>query len=142
MYYKDYLQTMLPDFISEEDFNEVLDTIPLNGENINFEYCYSLDDLASAAVQAILDKWPEVYVLDISFQDKSMSLDCVKTVKDLEEIKDTFKQWTIDNYDELINDIQENKIRTEYSKKRLEISNYIDDLSEEEFNNFYNSIIK
>jgi hypothetical protein len=128
--YQQFLENV--DVISEEKFNEIIDSLPeINIENINFSYLNpdfnDEDEIACIIIDSILECFNYVYVEDVSFSNKTFSLEDVESLEDLEEIKNIFSNWTIDNYDELLEELEEeeksNKENSEREKLILFITN-------------------
>ena len=67
----------------------------------------SLDDVAEQIISYILQDWEYVYVEELDFENKTLTLEDVQSLKDLEEIKETFSKWTITNYDDLVEQFKE-----------------------------------
>jgi hypothetical protein len=90
--------------ISEELFYEIVDSLPeYDNEKTSFEDLYefdSQDEIASEIIATILLNWPWVTCENVNFESKSFDLVDVQSLKDLEEIKETFSKWTINNYDQ------------------------------------------
>lgn len=113
--------------ISEEEFTKVINSLPDVNIDEVFSEQYSeynnLDDIAYNIIASILDNWNSVYPDNVDFNNKIFELNDVNSVDDLEEIKDTFKGWTISNYDELKEELlEEERCENNYTKKR----NYCD----------------
>ena len=97
--------------ISEKDFNEVLDSLPeIDIESIEWDEDmrdYDQDLLSRTIIDNLIAEIDYVYVDDISFSDKAITLGDVDNLEDLNEIKELLPKWTIENYDEIIEDIKE-----------------------------------
>lgn len=107
--YKEYLKEL--GIISEEEFNEVIESLP----KIDIRFSeISLNDsdknsLAYDLVDYILqDKWRGVWLYTCEYDNKLFSIDGVQSIKDLEEIKEFFSpNWTIDGYDDILEQLKE-----------------------------------
>lgn len=101
------------EIISEDLFNEIIDSLPeVNISEISFNlYDYnSQDEIAQAIIEVILSNWNYAYSDNIDFKNKCFDL-FVDSLEDLEEIKNKFSKWTISNYDEITEELEEcNKI--------------------------------
>ena len=106
--YKEYLTAI--EIISEEDFNEVIESLPevkINFSEVYFsDYIQSKDSLACDLINYILDG---AYLNECNFKDKIISIENVDTTEDLEKIKNLFSNWTISNYEELLKDLKESE---------------------------------
>lgn len=89
--------------ISEDKFNEILDSMPKDKiDNISFTRLYyddSCDCVSQYIIDEILDDW-HCSSDNVDFENKSFELEYINSLEDLEEIKKTFSKWTITNYDE------------------------------------------
>lgn len=124
----------------EDLFNEVINSLP----KIDFDevdvFMYdnsSVNELACCIIDYILGDWPQVYSEEVNFDNKSFELNDVESLADLEEIKETFKSWTITNYDELKSELtKEKEIKDERDAKKSLFYKYIDGISYRELENF------
>lgn len=117
--YKEYLKAI--DVISEEDFNEVMKSIP-GSDEINFDevlfcdYSHDKNSLAYDLIDHIMNnKFRECYLDDCSYDNKSLRIGDIQSIEDLEKIKEFFSGWTIEEYDEILEELKE--IEKENSKK-------------------------
>ena len=90
--------------ISEDSFNEIVDSLPeYDSSKVEFESLYmfdSQDEIASEIIATILLNWSDVTCENVDFERKTFDLVDVTCLKDLREINATFSKWTITNYDE------------------------------------------
>ena len=114
--------------ISEESFDEIIDSLPdFDIDDADFSNLYdfsSKNEILESIFSVILNQWNYVYVDNLDFDSKTIELDDVETIEDLEEIKNTLSKWTISNYEDLKKSInEENK---ENDEKSLLISLIMD----------------
>jgi hypothetical protein len=106
--YQQFLESI--GIIPEDLFNEIIDSLPeVDIDSIDFDLngADSLDDVAEQIISYILQDWEYVYVEELDFENKTLTLYDVESLKDLEEIKETFSKWTITNYDDLVEQLKE-----------------------------------
>lgn len=140
--YKDFLS--INEIVSEEDFNKVLESfsdIDINPEFTSFDDIYTQDDIATGLINGFIsENYLYAYADDVNFENKTFEICDVDNINDLEEIKESFTNWTIRNFDEVKNDlIEEEKERNEDSKylqKMNLIYNVIDKIPVEDLKNF------
>ena len=105
--YQEFLNTL--DIISEENFNEIIDSLP------EFEICEvdfnvynsdAEDDIAEVIINHILENWEYCFADCVSFCERRFRLYDVYSIHDLEEIAKIFNGWTISNYDELESELK------------------------------------
>lgn len=113
--------------MSEQEFNEVINSLPV--EEIDLIQCFEgLDDLSDqdelsrTIIDNILYDWHYVFCDTANFNNKTFELEDVDSLEDLEEIKNKFKGWTISNYDELKEAMEEEE---KLSKEEKEFDNLI-----------------
>lgn len=124
--YQQFLESI--GVIPEDLFNEVIDSLPeIDIDLVNFELdeSDSLNGIANQIITYILQDWDYAYVDDLDFEDKTFSLDNVDSLKDLEEIKNTFTKWTIINYDDIVKQLEEEEKESEENKKFESLLNEI-----------------
>lgn len=107
--YKEYLKEL--GIISEEEFNEVIESLPkidIRFSEVNFNDS-DKKSLAFDLIDYILqDKWRGVWLYNCEYDNKLFSIDGVQSIKDLEEIKEFFSpNWTIDGYDDILEQLKE-----------------------------------
>lgn len=138
--YREFLEKM--NIISEEDFNEIISSLPeFEMENID---TYDIDDdcdfnnVSKCIINSILEEnWDDVYIDDIDFNNKKFTLGDVVSLEDLEKIKNYFPKWIIDNYDELVEDLREQERAELEYKEKESILCKLKRLSLEELKEFY-----
>ena len=134
--YQDYLSGL--GVISEEDFYEVIDSLPDFDEmSLSVDIYSDQNELALECINAILcDISSNAWVDKIDFNNKTLEIDGVESVSELEEIADLLEEWTITNYEDEVNSIEETKENTieheEYVRKWNIIKNSIYRIPEEE----------
>ena len=102
--------------ISESEFDSVvnsfsieLDITCLDSIYFSIEECDS-DNLARCIITHLIYNCAKyAYVDDIDFDNKTVSIGDIKNLEELEKVKDILKGWTISNYQDIINSIQENE---------------------------------
>ena len=124
--YQQFLESI--GVIPEDLFNEVIDSLPeIDIDSVNFELdeISSLNDVALQIIRYILQDWDYVYVEDLDFENKTLLLDDVNSLEDLEEIKNTFTKWTITNYNDIVKQLEEEKKESEEDKEFESLLNKI-----------------
>ena len=116
--------------MSEQEFNEVIDSLPVKEiDPIPILYFDGLDDLSDqdelsrTIIDNILYNWHYVFCDTANFNSKTFDLGDVDSLEDLEEIKNKFEGWTISNYGELKEDLEKDE---QLSKEEKEFDNLID----------------
>lgn len=104
--YKEFLDQV--DIINEEDFNNIIKTLPDEGEKIEIKnltlYTSDLNDIDEVCLQLLslyLNGF-SVFIDHVNYRNRTIRLSVVKSLEDLEAIKELFSNWTIENYDELV----------------------------------------
>lgn len=136
--YQEYLDKC--GILSEDLFDEVVNSLPeYDSEDLDFFEidCFnSQNEVSKCIVNAILMEWEYVYAYDTNFENKTIELDNVDSLEDLENIKNKFSKWTISNYDDLKKVILEteekNKKDKEYSEKKHLVDSIIEKISIDE----------
>jgi len=112
--YQEFLENI--GLISENEFGEVINSLPeVNISEVGFEYSDYIQDITGDSIARdiithILNENTEyTYVDEVDFESRTYSIEDVETLEELDEIKNLFPNWTLTNYDELKNDIAENK---------------------------------
>jgi len=124
--YQQFLESI--GVVSEDLFNEIIDNLPeVDIDLIEFELdeADSLDEIARQIISYILQDWEYVYVDDLDFENKTFSLEDVQSLKDLEEIKDTFSKWTITDYDDFVKQFEEEENENKEHKEFESLINKI-----------------
>jgi len=136
--YKEFLEKT--NAISESDFDEVASLFPsVNIDSLDVQdydplYC-DKDDLARFFIAVILEDYNCVYLDELSFENKTLTLEDVYDLEDLKSIKEELSDWTITNYYEiektLLEEEEENKEDSEHANKMEFIDNIpMEDLKE------------
>ena len=111
--------------ISEDLFDDIVSTLPnIDIEDVDFSDVYefdSQDEISSVIISAILAKWDWVTCSDVNFEKRTFYLDDVQSIKDLEEIKETFVNWNITNYEEALEWCKENEKNERENEEREKI---------------------
>lgn len=141
--YKEFLEKT--NAISECDFDEVASLFPsVNIDSLDVQdydplYC-DKDDLSRFFITAILEDYNYVYVDELSFEDKTLTLEDIYNLEDLKSIKEELSDWTITNYNELekclLEEEEENKKDSEHTNKMEFISEFIDNIPMEDLKEF------
>lgn len=108
--YQQFLENI--GIMPEDLFNEVINSLPeVDIDSIDFDsdYIDSQNDLADQIINNILHNWDYAYTDDVDFERKTIILDDVQSLEDLEEIKETFSKWTISNYHDIVEQLEEEK---------------------------------
>lgn len=102
--------------LSEEEFNKIVESLPeFNLQELDFvAESYSSDDVVEAIMDYLMKSYDYAFIEYADFDNKSFILNGVKTLDELESIKNLFKGWKIENYEEVLDDIKENE---EYRNK-------------------------
>ena len=105
--YQEFLESA--GIISEEDFNKIINNLPeVEILDIDFSDLYqfnSKDEIAKYIIDKVLENWEWAWCEEASFEDNTFNLADAKSLKDLEEIKNAFPNWTISNYAEVYSDL-------------------------------------
>ena len=121
--YQQFLDSL--DIIQEDLFNEIIENLPEVDINLicfDIDDSYSVDGVSMQIITYILENWSYVYVEDVDFENKTFELYDCTSLEDLEEIKNTFSNWTIINYDDIVEEL---KAEIEENKKNMEFENLI-----------------
>jgi hypothetical protein len=131
--------------ISEDLFNDIIKTLPdfdmedAEMDNL-FDYS-SQDEIAAEIIATILQNWNYVTCENVDFERRTFDVCDVDSREDLEEIKSTFSNWTITNYDECLEEIKEIEEDQAKDEKREGLLNYIrNHASIEDLENFANGL--
>lgn len=106
--YSEFLEQI--NIIPESEFNEIIDSLPdCNINDVDFDSynCINKRDIADTVINGILNYWNLVWTDSIDVDNRSFEICDVECLSDLEEIKKTFSEWTISNYEEIKNDLLE-----------------------------------
>ena len=128
--YQQYLEKC--DVIDEDSFNKVVDSFPeFDIENVDIEtivYQQDIDELCKSIIDSILNNWRYAYCDEANFDRKTFDLEDVESLDDLEEINNYFLEssdWTIQNYEELKEDLEEEAKTDKESKEKERLLNII-----------------
>ena len=107
--------------ISEETFNEIMDSLP----EYNYDFTgIALDDLIDCdylcdlLINQFLGEYPSVYVQYTDYNTKSLELEDVDSLEVLEKLKSLLCEWTISNYDEIKQELEE-ELKEKKSEKEF-----------------------
>ena len=140
--YQKFLRNL--EILSEADFYEVLDMFPGIDIDINLisfdSYLIDQDELSRSIVNFILDDYNSVWLDYLDWNEKSFTISDVESIEDLEEIRTKFPDWTISNYNDLIEILkeeeEEDKKDKEYSSKVNLINKVINNVPIEDLKEF------
>ena len=131
--------------ISEDLFNDIIKTLPdFDMEDAEMDNLFdynSQDEIAAEIIATILQNWNYVTCENVDFERRTFDVCDVDSRKDLEEIKSTFSNWTITDYDECLEEIKEIEEDQAKDEKREGLLNYIrNHASIEDLENFANGL--
>ena len=131
--------------ISEDLFNDIIKTLPdFDMEDAEMDNLFdynSQDEIAAEIIATILQNWNYVTCENVDFERRTFDVCDVDSREDLEEIKSTFSDWTITNYDECLEEIKEIEEDQAKDEKREGLLNYIrNHASIEDLENFANGL--
>lgn len=121
MDYKEFLE--FAGIISEKDYKEVLNTLP----NIEYDeddlecpfYLNSKEEIAESFFRAMIyNNWNWCYLDSLDLETKTICICDVKSLEDLEDIKNKISPWVISNYEDLKSDLLED---LEVDKKKASL---------------------
>lgn len=120
--------------ISEEEFNEIITSLPEYDYNISgWPDFDSVDSVTEMFINEVLENnFKSVIAEDIDFDNKTFCVVDAESVEDLKEIVKLFKGWTISNFEEAYNIAKENESLSERDDLVMRIKNYasIEELKE------------
>ena len=119
--YSEFLEQI--NIIPESEFNEIIESLPdcdINDVEFDSYNCNDDRDIADAVINGILNNWNLAWTDSIDVDNRSFEVYDVECLSDLEEIKETFSEWTISNYEEIKNDLLEEEKSDETYKERKE----------------------
>jgi hypothetical protein len=121
--YEEFLEKA--NIIPEDLFNDIVRTLPdVEVEDVSFNDIYefdSQDEIASTIIAAILEKWDWATCSEVNFEKRTFCLDDVQSEKDLKEIVETFTNWTITNYEDVLEWCKENEKNEKEEEEREKI---------------------
>ena len=145
--YKEFLEKI--NIISEEDFNEIIESLPdrdINDIEFDLYNCDNKQDIAYILINGILNNWNLAWTDITDVDDHSFEVHDVECLSDLEEIKETFSKWTISNYEEIKNGLLEkeksNEIYNERKEKEGLFNSIIDKISLDDLKKLVNDYTK
>ena len=86
--YNEYLSNI--GIIDEDDFNNIVNSLPEVDDVDFYDYDYDNDSIAESIINAILRKFDYVYIEHCNVLNKTLMLNDVQSIKDLESIKSIF----------------------------------------------------
>ena len=119
--YSEFLEQI--NIIPESEFNKIIESLPdcdINDVEFDSYNCNDDRDIADAVINGILNNWNLAWTDSIDVDNRSFEVYDVECLSDLEEIKETFSEWTISNYEEIKNDLLEEEKSDEMYKERKE----------------------
>ena len=119
--YSEFLEQI--NIIPESEFNEIIESLPdcdINDVEFDSYNCNDDRDIADAVINGILNNWNLAWTDSIDVDNRSFEVSDIECLSDLEEIKETFSEWTISNYEEIKNDLLEEEKSDEIYKERKE----------------------
>ena len=145
--YKEFLEEV--NIISEEDFNEIVESLPdcdINDVEFDSNNCNDKQDIADAVINGILNNWNLAWTDSIDVDNRSFEVYDVECLSELEEMKETFSRWTISNYEEMKNNLLEEEKSDEMYKERREkeglFNSIIDEISLDDLKKLVNDYKK
>lgn len=117
--YNEFLEQI--NIIPESEFNEIIESLPdcgINDVDFDLYNCKDKRDIADTVINGILNNWNFVWTDTIDVDYHSFEVCDVECLSDLEEIKETFSKWTISNYEEIKNDLLEEKSGKIYKERK------------------------
>ena len=137
--YNEFINSL--NIISEDNFAGLMAILPdedVNFDNIDWtDYFYiedldSIDILAEAIINEILNQWDYAYCGEVDVKTKTFILEDCYSLDDLNEITETFKEWKISNFEEIKEDLKEKEISDIRDDKHTEYNELFNSLSLEE----------
>lgn len=129
--------------ISEDQFDEIVKEFPdidISLLELDSYDDNTVDDVARAFVEVILRDYNYAYTDELDFEARTISLEDVESLEDLESIKQRFSNWNITNYGELreylLQEEEENKKDAEHQNKMNLIADIVDNIPIEDLKEF------
>lgn len=145
--YSEFLEQI--DIIPESEFNEIIESLPdcdINDVEFDSYNCNDKRDIADAVINGILNNWNLAWTDSINVNNRSFEVYDVECLSELEEMKETFSEWTISNYEEMKNDLLEEEKSNETDKERREkeslFNSIIDEISLDDLKKLVNDYKK
>lgn len=139
--YQQFLEKLF--IISEDQFDEIVKEFPdidISLLELNSYDDNNVDDVARAFIEVILRDYDYAYPEDLDFEARTISIEDVESLEDLESIKQKLSNWNITNYSELkeylLQEEEENKKDVEHQKKMNLITDTIDNIPIEDLKEF------
>ena len=126
---------------SEEEFESLIDSLPeVDFGSIDF-YSVDLEDIDTIAIgmmEAVLksNDFEDVFISDVDVNEKTYCVEHCSSKEELDKVKDLFPEWTLENYDDTLEWIDENKANEEYNAKMKFISSYLSNIPMEDLKEF------
>ena len=126
---------------SEEEFESLVDSLPeVDFGSIDF-YSIDLEDLETIAIgmmEAILkaNDLDEMFISDVDVDEKTYCVEHCSDKEELDKVRDLFPEWTLENYDDTIEWMEENKVNEEYNAKLKFISSHLGNIPMEDLKEF------
>lgn len=139
--YQQFLEKLF--IISEDQFDEIVKEFPdidISLLELNSYEDNTVDDVARAFIEVILRDYDYAYPDELDFESRTISIEDIESLEDLESIKQKLSNWNITNYGELreylLEEEKENKKDAEHQKKMNLITNTIDNIPIEDLKEF------
>lgn len=119
--YSEFLEQI--NIIPESKFNKIIESLPdCDINDVKFDLCDYSDerDIAVVVINGILNNWNFTWTDTIDVDNRSFEVYDVECLSELEEIKETFSEWTISNYEKMKNDLLKEEKSDEMYKERIE----------------------
>lgn len=100
--YQQFLEKLF--IISEDQFDEIVKEFPdidISLLELNSYVDNTVDDVARAFIEVILRDYGYAYPDELNFGARTISIEDVESLEDLESIKQKLSNWNITNYSEL-----------------------------------------
>ena len=126
---------------SEEEFESLINSLPeVDFGSIDF-YSVDLEDIDTIAIgmmEAVLksNDFEDVFISDVDVNEKTYCVEHCSSKEELDKVKDLFPEWTLENYDDTLEWIDENKANEEYNAKMKFISSYLSNIPMEDLKEF------
>ena len=107
--------------ISEEMFNEIMDSLPeydYDFTGISSDDLIDCDYLCDSLINQFLGEYPSVYAQYTDYNTKSLDLEEIDSLEVLEKLKSLLGEWTISNYDEIKQELEE-ELKEKKSEKEF-----------------------
>ena len=147
--YHEFLEKI--NVICEEQFCEIANMFPdVSIDDIEIDsYYYDLDEsdcIARLFIESIVNNYDYAYLDEVNFNDKTITLEDIQSLEDLEDIKNRLSNWNILNYNDIKEDIikemeeekEEERIDEERRKKISIINSVVDNITLEEIKELAN----